>query len=152
MLCSASINPKARLGNGAVYIRLNNDPVLDNSFHPKNPGPQTDRVLRVQAPAMEGPTPAMESPRILRACEFIPCIFGGLMQRTPANRSPKTRSLHLQSYLRFGMTGPDRRHLGPQSHLLRYGTTGGQTGLVYFFTPETRRWRRSSPPMDAMVT
>ena len=35
-------------------------------FYPKNPGPQTDRVLRSRIPAMEGPTPAMDSPRILR--------------------------------------------------------------------------------------
>ena len=34
--------------------------------YPKNPGSQTDRVLRAQTLAMEGPTPAMESPRILR--------------------------------------------------------------------------------------
>ena len=32
---------------------------------PSTPGPQTDRVLRARTPAMEGPTPAMESPRIL---------------------------------------------------------------------------------------
>ena len=33
---------------------------------PKNPDPQTHRVLRAWTPAMEGPTPATESPRILR--------------------------------------------------------------------------------------
>ena len=31
-----------------------------------HPDPQTHRVLRARTPAMEGPTPAMESPRILR--------------------------------------------------------------------------------------
>ena len=42
-----------------------------NPLFPKNPGPQTDRVLRVRTPAMEGPTPAMESPRILRVGVFL---------------------------------------------------------------------------------
>ena len=37
---------------------------------PKNPDPQTHWVLRVRTPAMEGPTPAMESPRILRVIKL----------------------------------------------------------------------------------
>ena len=37
-----------------------------SAYYPKNPGPQTDRVVRPRTPAMEGPTPAMDSPRILR--------------------------------------------------------------------------------------
>lgn len=39
---------------------------VHDAFHPTNPGPQIERVLR-EAPAMEGPTPTMEGLRILRA-------------------------------------------------------------------------------------
>ena len=35
-------------------------------YYPENPGTQIDRVLRPRTPAMEGPTPAMDRPRILR--------------------------------------------------------------------------------------
>ena len=44
---------------------------------PKNPGPQTDRVLRARTPAMEGPTPAMESLTILRVLSRVLAILGG---------------------------------------------------------------------------
>ena len=41
---------------------------------------QTDRVLRTRAPAMEGPTPAMETPRILRVDDIcIPDVSGVLL-------------------------------------------------------------------------
>ena len=42
--------------------------------YPKNPGPQTHKVLRVQAPAMEGPTPAMEIPRILWVVRIVSAL------------------------------------------------------------------------------
>ena len=45
-------------------------PEWRSSNCPKNPDPQTHRVLRARTPAMEGPTPAMESPRILRVCHI----------------------------------------------------------------------------------
>ena len=50
-----SLPPEARRSNTRRYIQF-----------PENPDPQTHRVLRARTPAMEGPTPAMESPRILR--------------------------------------------------------------------------------------
>ena len=57
---------------------------------PSTPGPQTDRVLRARTPAMEGPTPAMESPRIL----WVNSGRGSVPQAVQDVRIEQPRSTH----------------------------------------------------------
>ena len=65
-----TVGPHGQRGRQRRAMRPGGQQGFENEPHPKNPGPQTHRVLRVRTPAMEGPTPAMESPRILRAIKI----------------------------------------------------------------------------------
>ena len=64
---------------------------MGHGIYPKNPDPQTHRVLRARTPAMEGPTPAMESPRILRV--YYKCRSSqGWLKRGQWGGSPNWQS------------------------------------------------------------